>query len=62
LPAGATLVSVAVSDGKSLTLSGERRGRVAQETLSGKALDDHIGKRAQRGRLTDTRWKPGKLA
>ena len=61
LPEGMTLVSVALSDGKHLSISGERRGKRVQEALSGVALEGHIGKRAQRGRVVDLRVRDMRL-
>jgi topoisomerase-4 subunit A len=58
LPAGVALASVAVSDAKALTLAGERRGKAVQEVLNESTLRDHIGRRAQRGRLVNVRWQP----
>jgi topoisomerase-4 subunit A len=61
LPEGVTLAAVAVSDGKRLTVRGERRGKTVEETLSGAALEAHGGRRAQRGRLVAVRWQPRSL-
>jgi topoisomerase-4 subunit A len=58
LPEGVTLASVGVSDGKSLAVSGVRRKNRAVETLDAKQLAEHIGKRAQRGKLCDVGLKP----
>jgi topoisomerase-4 subunit A len=58
LPEGVTLASVGVSDGKSLVVSGLRRKNRAVETLDAKQLAEHIGKRAQRGKLCDVGLKP----
>ncbi len=57
LPEGIALASAAVTDGRSLAVSGERRGRLVQETLSAEALQAHLGKRAQRGRVLELRLK-----
>lgn len=57
LPDKVTLASVAVTDGKSLTITGERRGKTVEEALTGDALAAHIGKRAQRGKVVDVRYK-----
>jgi topoisomerase-4 subunit A len=61
LPEGIGLGSVAVTDGRSLVVSGERRGRLVQETLGAEALQAHVGKRAQRGRVLDVRIKNPRL-
>src|SRR2546428_8378948 len=53
LPAGISLASVAVTDGKPLVVSGIRRKNRAMATLDQKQLAEHLGKRAQRGRLAD---------
>ena len=55
LPDNITLASVAMTDGKSLTMSGMKRKNRAVETLGAKELKDFEGKRAQRGRVRDTR-------
>jgi topoisomerase-4 subunit A len=56
LPPGVTLAAVAVTNGRELVVRGERRGKLAEDTLRGEALEQHIGKRAQRGRLVDVRY------
>ncbi len=61
LPEGVTLASAAVSDGRSITIVGERRGKVVEENLQGDALAQHVGKRAQRGRMVDVRYKVTRL-
>jgi topoisomerase-4 subunit A len=61
LPEGATLADAAVSDGKSLVLSGIKRKNRAVETLDAKQLAGHAGKRAQRGKLADIGFRPDKL-
>jgi topoisomerase-4 subunit A len=61
LPEGATLADAAISDGKSLVVSGIKRKNRAAETLSAKSLAEHIGKRAQRGKLADVGFRPDKL-
>jgi topoisomerase-4 subunit A len=61
LPDGVTLASVAVTDGKSLALTGERRGKEMHEVLTGPVLKDHIGRRAQRGRVVGVRWQARQL-
>ncbi|HEX7053214.1 MAG TPA: DNA topoisomerase IV subunit A [Burkholderiales bacterium] len=61
LPEGATLADAALSDGKSLVVSGVRRKNRAVETLDAKQLAAHIGKRAQRGKLVDVGFRSDKL-
>jgi topoisomerase-4 subunit A len=61
VPEGQTLAAVALTDGKSLTVSGIKRKNRAVETLTGKQLAEHIGKRAQRGKLADVGFRPDKL-
>jgi topoisomerase-4 subunit A len=61
LPEGATLASVAVGDGKSLVVSGIRRKNRAVETLDAKQLAEHMGKRAQRGRVCDAGFRPDRV-
>ena len=62
LPEKLTLASLAVTDGKSLVVSGIKRKNRAEETLNAKQLAEHIGKRAQRGRLCDVGFKPDQVA
>jgi len=61
LPEKLTLASVVLTDGKSLVISGIRRKNRAVETLNAKQLAEHIGKRAQRGRLCDVGFRPDRL-
>src|SRR6185436_11728307 len=61
LPDGITLADVAVTDGKSLIVSGIKRKNRAMETLEAKQLEEHIGKRAQRGKLADVGFRPDRL-
>jgi topoisomerase-4 subunit A len=56
-----TLADVAVTDGKTLVVSGIKRKNRAVETLAGKPLAEHIGKRAQRGKLADVGFRPDRL-
>jgi len=56
-----TLADVAISDGKALVVSGVKRKNRAVETLDGKSLAEHIGKRAQRGKLCDIGFRPDRL-
>src|SRR6266850_663404 len=61
LPDGVTLADVAVTDGKSLAVSGIKRKNRAVETLDAKQLAEHMGKRAQRGKLADVGFRPDRL-
>ena len=61
LPGGITLADVAVTDGRSLVVSGIKRKNRAAETLDAKQLAEHIGKRAQRGKLADVGFRPDRL-
>jgi topoisomerase IV subunit A len=61
LPAGISLASLAVTDGKSLVVSGIKRKNRAVATLDAKQLAAHIGKRAQRGRLAEVGFRPDRL-
>jgi topoisomerase-4 subunit A len=56
-----TLADVAVSDGKSLVVSGVKRKNRAVETLQAKQLAEHTGRRAQRGKLADVGFRPDRL-
>jgi topoisomerase-4 subunit A len=57
LPEKVSLAGLAVSDGASLTVIGERRGKAVREELSADELKEHLGKRAQRGRVVPVRYK-----
>jgi topoisomerase-4 subunit A len=61
LPEGGRLASVATTDGKSLVVCGIKRKNRTVETLNAKALAEHIGKRAQRGKLADVGFRPDRL-
>ncbi len=61
LPDKITLSSVAVTDGKSLVVSGIKRKNRAVETLDAKAIKQHEGKRAQRGTVCDIGFRPDRL-
>jgi topoisomerase-4 subunit A len=61
LPENTKLAAVAMSDGQSLVVSGIKRKNRASETLNAKQLAEHIGKRAQRGRLCDVGFRPDRL-
>src|SRR5437764_10964896 len=61
LPEGVHLADVAFTGGKALTVSGIKRKNRAVATLEGKALAEHVGKRAQRGKLADVGFRPDRL-
>jgi len=61
LPEKLTLASVATTDGKSLVVSGIKRKNRAVETLDAKQLAEHLGKRAQRGKVCDVGFRPDRL-
>jgi topoisomerase-4 subunit A len=61
LPENISLADVAGSDGKSLVVSGIKRKNRAVETLDAKQLAEHVGKRAQRGKLADVGFRPDRL-
>jgi topoisomerase-4 subunit A len=61
VPEGEKLAAVLTTDGKSLVVSGIRRKKRAVETLDAKQLAEHIGKRAQRGKLADVGFRPDRL-
>jgi topoisomerase-4 subunit A len=61
LPDGVTLADVAFTDGKSQVVSGVKRKNRAVETLDAKQLAEHVGKRAQRGKLADVGFRPDRL-
>jgi len=61
IPEGEKLAAVAPTDGKSLIVSGIKRKNRATETLDAKQLAEHMGKRAQRGRLCDVGFRPDRL-
>ncbi|MCD6042148.1 MAG: topoisomerase subunit [Burkholderiales bacterium] len=61
LPEKITLASVALTDGKSLVVSGIKRKNRALETLDAKQLAEHVGKRAQRGKLADAGFRVDRL-
>jgi topoisomerase-4 subunit A len=62
LPDKVTLASVANCDGKALAVSGIRRKNRATESLDAKQLAEHMGKRAQRGKVCDVGFRPDRLA
>ena len=61
LPENISLADVALTDGKSLVVSGIKRKNRAAETLDAKQLAEHVGKRAQRGKLADVGFRPDRL-
>jgi topoisomerase-4 subunit A len=61
LPENISLADVAATDGKSLVVSGIKRKNRAVETLDAKQLAEHMGKRAQRGKLADVGFRPDRL-
>jgi topoisomerase-4 subunit A len=61
LPEGEKLASVATTDGKSLVVCGIKRKNRAVETMNAKQLAEHMGKRAQRGKLADVGFRPDRL-
>jgi len=61
LPDKVSLAAVAVTDGKSLVVSGVKRKNRAAETLDAKMLKEFEGKRAQRGRVCDVGFRPDRL-
>jgi topoisomerase IV subunit A len=61
LPEETRLASIAATDAKSLVVSGIKRKNRAVETLNAKQLAEHIGKRAQRGKLVDIGFRPDRL-
>jgi topoisomerase-4 subunit A len=61
LPEGISLADVASSDGKSLAVSGIKRKNRAVAALDAKQIAEHIGKRAQRGKLADVGFRPDQL-
>ena len=61
LPEKVTLASVAISDGKTLVVSGVKRKNRAVETLDAQQLGEHMGRRAQRGRVCDAGFRPDRV-
>jgi topoisomerase IV subunit A len=61
IPAGEKLASVATTDAKSLAVSGIKRKNRAVEVMNAKQIAEHIGKRAQRGKLADVGFRPDRL-
>jgi topoisomerase IV subunit A len=60
LPEKEKLASVAMTDGKSLVVSGFKRTRKTAQ-MDQKQLAEHMGKRAQRGRVCDVGFRPDRL-
>jgi topoisomerase-4 subunit A len=60
LPEKATLASVATTGGKSLAVSGFKRVRKSA-VLDQKQIAEHVGKRAQRGKVCDVGFRPDRL-
>ena len=60
LPEKETLAAVRTTDGSSLVVSGFKRTRKAH-AMTRKELAEHVGKRAQRGKLCDVGFRPDKL-
>jgi len=61
IPEKEKLAAVAATDGKTLAVSGVKRKNRATETLDARQLAEHIGKRAQRGRVCDVGFRPDRL-
>jgi topoisomerase-4 subunit A len=61
LPEGQKLAGVRMTDGQALTVSGIKRKNRAAATLDAKQLAEHMGKRAQRGKLADVGFRPDRL-
>jgi topoisomerase-4 subunit A len=61
VPEGEKLTAVLTTDGKSLVVSGIRRKKRALETMDAKQLAEHMGRRAQRGKLADVGFRPDRL-
>jgi topoisomerase-4 subunit A len=60
LPEGGKLASVATTDGKTLVVSGFKRTRKIA-TMDQKQIAEHVGRRAQRGKLADVGFRPDRL-
>ncbi|HZO02659.1 MAG TPA: DNA topoisomerase IV subunit A [Burkholderiales bacterium] len=61
VPENEKLASVLMSDGNTLAVSGIKRKNRASATLEAKQLAEHMGKRAQRGRVCDVGFRPDRL-
>jgi len=55
------LAAVLTTDGKTLVVSGIKRRNRKAETMDAKQLAEHIGKRAQRGKLADVGFRTDRL-
>jgi len=55
------LASVVTTDAQSLVVSGIKRKNRAAETMNAKQLAEHMGKRAQRGKVCDVGFRPDRL-
>jgi topoisomerase-4 subunit A len=61
LPEKEALAAVAVTDARSLAVSGMRRKNRALATLDAARLAAHLGKRAQRGKVCDVGFRPDRI-
>ena len=61
VPEKEKLAAVAMTNGQTLVVSGIKRKNRATETLDAKQLAEHMGKRAQRGRVCDVGFRPDRL-
>jgi topoisomerase-4 subunit A len=61
IPENEKLAAAAITDGRSLVVSGIKRKNRAVETLGAKQIAEHVGKRGQRGRLCDAGFRPDRL-
>ena len=61
VPEKERLAAVTTTDGSSLAVSGVKRKNRAVETLGEKRLAQHMGKRAQRGRVCDVGFRADRL-
>jgi len=61
LPEKVALAAVTATDGKTLVVSGIKRKNRATETMDAKMLAEHMGKRAQRGKVCDVGFRPDRL-
>ena len=61
LPEKVALAAVTATDGKTLVVSGIKRKNRATQTMDAKMLAEHMGKRAQRGKVCDVGFRPDRL-
>ena len=61
LPEGEKLASVASTDAKTLVVSGIKRKNRVVQTMNAKQLGEHVGRRAQRGKLADVGFRTDRL-